>query len=78
MSELSDILMEVDVKVISNSDCDKSSGYIDGDYDTYRDHITSNMLCAQDFGNREDACQGDVSFYKDLNISVFLGASPHS
>jgi len=59
VSELSDILMEVDVKVISNSDCDKSSGYIDGDYKTYRHGIKSNMLCAQDFGNREDACQGD-------------------
>ena len=59
VEQLSDVLMTVDVKVMSNSDCDNSEGYIDGSYGNYHGQITSNMLCANDFANREDSCQGD-------------------
>eukprot|EP00578_Thalassiosira_sp_NH16_P026271 CAMPEP_0181100722 /NCGR_PEP_ID=MMETSP1071-20121207/13349_1 /TAXON_ID=35127 /ORGANISM="Thalassiosira sp., Strain NH16" /LENGTH=370 /DNA_ID=CAMNT_0023183479 /DNA_START=83 /DNA_END=1195 /DNA_ORIENTATION=+ len=52
-SRPSDKLMKVDVNVISNSLCEKSS---DG-RDDYRDQITENMLCARAKG--KDACQGD-------------------
>jgi len=50
---LSDVLMHVDVNVISNSECDDSS---DG-RDNYNGQITSNMLCAR--RNSRDSCQGD-------------------
>ena len=50
---LSDVLMEVDVSVITNEKCDASS---DGS-DSYEGQITENMLCAMDKG--EDSCQGD-------------------
>jgi hypothetical protein len=50
--KLSDALMEVDVDVITNKDCETSS---DGT-DNYTDQITDNMLGAMDMG--EDLCQG--------------------
>jgi len=59
VSTLSDVLMTVDVKVMSNRDCDDSEGYIDGSKDDYNGQITNNMLCANDVANREDSCQGD-------------------
>ena len=59
VNKLSDVLMTVDVNVMSNRDCDDSEGYIDGSKDDYNGQITSNMLCANDVANREDSCQGD-------------------
>jgi len=56
---LSDVLMTVSVKVMSNGDCDDSDGYVGGSRDDYHGQITPNMLCADDVANREDACQGD-------------------
>jgi len=53
VSTTSDVLMEVNVRVVSNSVCEKSS---DG-YDTYRGAITNNMLCAN--ADLQDSCQGD-------------------
>ena len=60
--------MEVDVEVMSNDEC--NSRYDDPD-DFLKDHynnyysdmetITQNMLCASDFENDQDSCQGDVS-----------------
>jgi trypsin len=52
-----DELMEVEVSIISNEECDDSSGKIDGDKENYHDQITENMVCAKDSG--EDSCQGD-------------------
>eukprot|EP01083_Nonionella_stella_P051128 135780_1 len=57
ISRLSDVLMKVQVKVMSNRDCERSSGYIGNYYDTYDDQITPQMLCAK--ANRKDSCQGD-------------------
>jgi len=57
VSTLSDVLLEVDVNVISNEECDDSSGKIDGWADSYKGQITSNMLCAK--ANLQDSCQGD-------------------
>ncbi|KAL3769684.1 LOW QUALITY PROTEIN: hypothetical protein ACHAW5_010265 [Stephanodiscus triporus] len=51
--ELSDVLMEVSVNVISNDECEDSKD----DMDSYKGQITENMLCARD--NGEDSCQGD-------------------
>ena len=55
--ETSTVLMNVDVSVISNEECDASEGYIDGTYATYSGRITANMLCA--ISNGKDSCQGD-------------------
>ncbi|KAL7533286.1 hypothetical protein ACHAXR_005144 [Thalassiosira sp. AJA248-18] len=50
-------LMEVEVTVISNEECESSKSDEDGwEYD-YNDQITENMICAKD--NGEDSCQGD-------------------
>eukprot|EP00985_Skeletonema_marinoi_P019935 scaffold11609_cov121-Skeletonema_marinoi.AAC.2 len=53
--ELSSELMEIEVNVISNDECDDS----DGKFGSYEDQITSNMLCAREEGGGEDSCQGD-------------------
>merc|ERR1719481_1586008 len=45
-------LREVDVKVISNSDCENKYSYPSS-------WITSQMLCANVAGGGKDACQGD-------------------
>ncbi len=63
--DLSDVLMEVDVDVITNEDCEISS---DGT-DNYNGQITENMLCAMDTG--EDSCQGDSG-----GPLVILGDTP--
>ncbi|EJK74737.1 trypsin-like serine protease [Thalassiosira oceanica] len=47
-------LMEVEVKTLSNEDCEASKGR-DFDYDGW---ITGNMICAE-HRLRKDACQGD-------------------
>jgi trypsin len=52
-SQLSDVLMKVEVNVISNSECAGSS---DGS-DSYSGQITKNMLCAK--ASTKDSCQGD-------------------
>merc|ERR1712127_399025 len=58
ISDLSDVLMEVEARVLSNEDCDASEGATDDGYEaTYNGHITQNMLCAQADGR--DSCQGD-------------------
>lgn len=49
---LSSVLMEVDVTVLSNSDCKSAYGYSSG-------HITNQMLCANVKEGGKDACQGD-------------------
>ncbi|KAL3823874.1 hypothetical protein ACHAXA_005456 [Cyclostephanos tholiformis] len=55
---MSEVLMNVDVNVISNEECEASEGYVeDGTYSTYNGHITANMLCASADG--KDSCQGD-------------------
>jgi len=53
VSTLSDVLMKVSVKVISNLDCEESKDA----YDSYYGQITENMLCAK--ANLQDSCQGD-------------------
>ena len=53
--EQPDMLMEVDVKVISNFACQNK--YLD-------DYITSQMLCAYVDGGGKDSCQGDSGINK--------------
>lgn len=48
----SNILREVDVVVLSNSDCKNNYGYSSN-------RITSQMLCANVQGGGKDSCQGD-------------------
>ena len=60
-------LMETEVFVVSNEECEQSSGTVGGTnmfgwtiggYEQdYHDQITENMMCAEDHG--EDSCQGD-------------------
>jgi secreted trypsin-like serine protease len=66
---VSNVLLEVDVKVISNSECNAAYG-----------GITSNMLCAADASGNggSDACQGDsggplVSSGEDGNCGTTPG-----
>jgi trypsin len=54
---ISDVLMGVEVKMISNDECDSSKGFIGGYDETYQNQITSNMMCAKD--SNKDSCQGD-------------------
>ena len=53
-SKLSDNIMRVDVKTISNADCEDSS---DGRGLDYLNLITENMLCATVNGGGKVACQ---------------------
>ena len=52
--------MEVEVRVISNNECDASSGTIGGYTDNYNDQITDNMICAKE--DDQDACQVSIVF----------------
>jgi trypsin len=54
---VSDVLMSVEVKVMSNDDCEASRGMAYGYEQSLEGQITSNMVCAKDDG--EDSCQGD-------------------
>jgi trypsin len=55
--EVSDVLMAVDVEVISNDDCSQVSG-TDGMYtNNYVNYIFPSMICTLTPG--QDACQGD-------------------
>eukprot|EP01083_Nonionella_stella_P180464 643667_1 len=56
-SDLSNVLNEVQVAVISNDECDDSSGTVGGYQDNYHGQITDRMICAKATG--KDACQGD-------------------
>jgi trypsin len=55
--DASDVLMNIEVQVISNEECEASEGSIGGSSLTFDNEITDNMLCAQDYG--QDSCQGD-------------------
>ncbi len=57
ISEISDVLKSVNVKVISNEQCEASEGFVDGYYTSYDNQITENMLCAREY--QRDSCQGD-------------------
>ncbi len=50
-------LRTTEVFVMSNEECEQSSGVIGGMQENYHGQITSNMMCARDVG--EDSCQGD-------------------
>ena len=58
IKELAGELMEVEVTVISNEDCEKSESSEQGwDYN-YNGQITENMMCAEN-KKVKDSCQGD-------------------
>jgi len=57
VSTLSNVLLEVEVNVISNEECEQSEGTIGGWEESYSGQITESMICARDSG--EDSCQGD-------------------
>lgn len=69
--DLADVLMSVDVNVISNSDCDASSGSINGWTDSYNGQITSNMLCAADKG-QDSVCETSCSPIDQAFLSYSL------
>jgi trypsin len=58
-STQSNVLREVEVQYMSNTECDSSSGMYDGNYVTYDGYIEGNMMCA--WSENKDACQ--VSFF---------------
>jgi len=57
LMELSENLQAVEVKTISNAQCEASSGRVNGQWDSYQNQIYDAMLCAAD--TNQDACQGD-------------------
>ena len=57
MFEMSNVLMEVDINLIRNKECESCTGINQGTKTNYHDQITESMLCAMDLG--EDSCQGD-------------------
>ncbi|KAL3803204.1 hypothetical protein HJC23_003479 [Cyclotella cryptica] len=57
LMQLSEELRAVEVKAISNSVCEASSGRVNGVWDSYKNQIFDVMLCASD--PNQDACQGD-------------------
>merc|ERR1711973_633675 len=61
----SDYLREVDVRVLSNSDCVNN-------YDWYSDEITNQMICAANSG--KDSCPGDSG--GPMVITAGDGVSP--
>lgn len=77
-STTSDVLMNVELKVVPNDICEQSTGYADGQYMSYYGKISGNMLCAK--GTNQDSCQGDsggplivktgVSNGQDVQIGV--------
>jgi len=75
VTELSDVLLEVDANVISNDECNNSSGMIDGFSLSYKGQITSSMLCAVGQADGQDSCQGDsggplIIFNGEENVQV--------
>ncbi len=56
-NEMATELQEVEVKYISNKNCKKISGYLEGHKFSLKDSISDAMICAKD--DQEDACQGD-------------------
>lgn len=56
VSSISDVLMNVNVNVVSNEECEASEGVVDGYFMTYENQITDNMLCA--WAPQRDSCQG--------------------
>ncbi|KAL3816855.1 hypothetical protein ACHAXA_005133 [Cyclostephanos tholiformis] len=55
----SDVLLNVDVTIISNEDCKASMGMhpVDGNYQTHYGKMMKNMLCTRK--NGQDSCQAD-------------------
>ena len=74
LQTLSDVLMDVEVKLISNEECTSSKCSIGGYDESYEDQITPNMLCAKI--QNEDNCQGDsegplvVHGMNDVDVQV--------
>lgn len=52
-------LMEVDVKVVSNEECNKNYSSIEGSTFAYPDGINHNFICAGEPEGGKDSCQGD-------------------
>lgn len=57
LRRISDVLMAVDVEVISNNECRNAKGTEGNLYNSYKDYIYPSMLCTHTPG--KDACQGD-------------------
>jgi len=76
IKELATELMEVEVTVVTNQECEQSkSDDIGFEYD-YKDQITGNMMCAENV-EVKDSCQGDSggplvirSSYGDMQVGV--------
>ena len=77
-TETSDVLMEVDVPVISNEECRAAEGK-DGSYsDSYQNYIFDSMICTFEPG--QDACQGDsggplIIPGEDASTDVLVGVT---
>jgi trypsin len=60
----SEKLLEVDIPIISNEDCDECYGGYDA--------ISGSMICAYQTGGGVDSCQGKCSLFMDLFVEVIF------
>ena len=64
-------LLEVDLPVISNQECQAAEGSDNGYTDSYESYILNSMLCT--FSPGQDACQGDSGeFCKCNNFYLYF------
>jgi hypothetical protein len=70
MMELSENLQAVDVKTISNAQCEASSGRVNGQWDSYQNQIYDAMLCAAD--DNQDAVSLLDDFCSRLLIVLLM------
>ncbi|KAL3777867.1 hypothetical protein ACHAW5_003393 [Stephanodiscus triporus] len=66
--DISDVLMNVELKVVSNLECSAASGWDAWSYETYDGKITDNMMCASDSGGPLVMNDGDAGY--DMQIGV--------
>ena len=63
-------LLEVDLPVISNEECQAAKGSDNGYTDSYEGYIFNSMLCT--FSPGQDACQGDSGELLTATLHLYL------
>lgn len=53
---ISDVLMGVEVKMMTNEDCESSQSTVNGYKESYQGQITPSMMCAKDINEDSVSC----------------------